>query len=171
MNWLDLCTEICDETLDAARQLSLFDLRYDMEHTLLRDAYAQCAPHRVAPYAPLLHDHRLAELAFRLPLGCRVRQGQGKIALTAAVSDLLPESLLNLPKHGFEMPLLRWLGGTLLPRAREAFASPQAQAVFDRQQLLNWTERLESLQARDYPLWARFTLIAWLQERNITDFV
>lgn len=168
-NWLDLCRDITDPALDAPRQLSLFDARLDMEHTLLRDAYAHCAAAGITGYSPLLHDERLAELAFRLPLACRVRGSQGKLALTEAVADILPATLLGLPKHGFEMPLLRWLGKILLPRARETFASPQAQLIFAPQPLRNWTHRLNDLQPRDYPLWARFLLLAWLHERNILE--
>jgi asparagine synthase (glutamine-hydrolysing) len=61
---------------------------------------------------PLL-DHRLADLAMRIPHAWKVGSSGGKRILLKAIGDRLPPELLNLPKHGFDVPLARWFRGPL----------------------------------------------------------
>ena len=107
-----------------------------MEHTLLRDAFLQSSANQVTPLSPLI-DEQVAVLAFSLPTAYKLRDGRKKAVLTDAFGDKLPEDVIRAPKHGFEMPLLAWLGGPLLPQAKEAFASPQAAMLF-RKTLALW---------------------------------
>ncbi len=166
--WLEHCREVLVDGESLARCIARFDVELDMEHTLLRDAFLQSSANQVTPLSPLI-DERVAVLAFSLPTAYKIRDGRKKAVLTDAFGDKLPEDVRRAPKHGFEMPLLAWLGGPLLPKAKEAFASPQAAMLFKRQYCLNWSERLASLQPRDYPLWSRFILLEWMMARNITD--
>ncbi len=53
-------------------------------------------------------DHRLVEFATRIPDEFKVNGKQGKIILQDAFRDLLPMSLYNRSKKGFEVPLLKW---------------------------------------------------------------
>jgi asparagine synthase (glutamine-hydrolysing) len=61
---------------------------------------------------PLL-DHRLAELAMRIPTAWKRRDGTGKQILRRALGDRLPVSLLERPKMGFGVPLAIWFRGVL----------------------------------------------------------
>ena len=63
--------------------------------------------HGLEVRSPFL-DRQLAELSFRLPPRTRLRGLALKRVLKAAVADLMPEELLNRPKHGFGVPLDRW---------------------------------------------------------------
>lgn len=62
--------------------------------------------------SPLL-DHRLAELAARLPHHWKVRDGRGKRILVEALGERLPPALLTRPKQGFGVPLAQWFRGEL----------------------------------------------------------
>jgi len=66
---------------------------------------------------PLL-DHRLIEFAAGLPEGLRVRGGQGKWLLKAAMRRYLPDEILFRPKQGFVTPLAQWFRGPLAETAR-----------------------------------------------------
>jgi asparagine synthase (glutamine-hydrolysing) len=67
--------------------------------------------------APFL-DHRVVELAARMPIACKLHRGRGKRILRQAFDDLLPASLLRRPKMGFGVPLAEWFRGELGDYAR-----------------------------------------------------
>ncbi len=61
---------------------------------------------------PLL-DHKLAELAMKIPQQWKRTGRQGKQILLKAVGDRLPPELLKFPKKGFGVPLAHWFRGSL----------------------------------------------------------
>jgi asparagine synthase (glutamine-hydrolysing) len=78
---------------------------------------------------PLL-DHELVELAARMPESVKIRGGELKHVLKAAVADLLPRDILDRRKRGFGAPMGAWLKGELAPLTRELL-SPRAVAARD----------------------------------------
>ena len=61
---------------------------------------------------PLL-DHRLVELAFQIPGRFKISGRSWKRIFKRAVRDLLSNSVLHKPKHGFAVPLDPWFRGEL----------------------------------------------------------
>lgn len=62
--------------------------------------------------APFL-DARVIELAWRLPVGRRVVNGQGKWPLRRLLDRYVPRELIERPKQGFAIPVAEWLRGPL----------------------------------------------------------
>ena len=60
-------------------------------------------------------DHRVVELAFRMPASFKLRGMQRKYILLETFKDLLPPSLHRRPKQGFEVPISLWLAEDLKP--------------------------------------------------------
>ncbi len=60
--------------------------------------------------APFL-DVELADFVRRLPYEAKFRNGRGKYLLRQALSRRLPAAILNRPKKGFGVPLVKWLKG------------------------------------------------------------
>jgi asparagine synthase (glutamine-hydrolysing) len=58
-------------------------------------------------------DHRVAELAARIPLGMKMRGGSGKHILRELLFAHAPRELFDRPKTGFGMPVGAWLRGPL----------------------------------------------------------
>ncbi len=67
---------------------------------------------------PLL-DYRVAELAWRLPLGMKIRHGQGKWILRQLLYHYVPRELVERPKAGFALPVGIWIRGPLREWAEE----------------------------------------------------
>lgn len=68
--------------------------------------------------SPLL-DHEFLEMAASLPADMKVRGGEKKVALRAALRPWLPDDILDRPKRGFEVPVADWLRTDLRGYARE----------------------------------------------------
>jgi asparagine synthase (glutamine-hydrolysing) len=75
--------------------------------------------------APFL-DHRVVELAARMPIGCKFHRGRGKRILRRAFGDLLPERLVRRPKMGFGVPLEQWFRHELREYSRQVLLDPIA---------------------------------------------
>jgi asparagine synthase (glutamine-hydrolysing) len=73
--------------------------------------------------APFL-DHRLVELACRLPVESKLRGLATKRVLRRAVADVVPTPILRRMKRGLTVPLADWLAGPL-----RAFASQELDSL------------------------------------------
>src|SRR3546814_11522345 len=61
---------------------------------------------------PML-DHRVVELAWRMPLDWKIQAGEGKWPLRQLLYRHVPQSMMDRPKKGFSLPLADWLRGPL----------------------------------------------------------
>lgn len=64
-----------------------------------------------------LEDHRLAELALRLPMHYKLRGGEPKRIFKDAVRPFVPAEVITRPKWGFNPPASDWLRNGLRPLA------------------------------------------------------
>jgi asparagine synthase (glutamine-hydrolysing) len=83
------------------------NLRTYLVDDLLVKADRMSMAHGLEVRSPFL-DTTLLELATRLEPGLKIRGIKLKRVLKAAVSDLVPDEILNRPKRGFGVPLDRW---------------------------------------------------------------
>jgi asparagine synthase (glutamine-hydrolysing) len=67
---------------------------------------------------PML-DHRVVELAWRMPLHLKINHGAGKWLLRQVLHRHVPPELVERPKMGFSVPLAQWLRGPLRDWAEE----------------------------------------------------
>jgi asparagine synthase (glutamine-hydrolysing) len=78
---------------------------------------------------PPLLDHEVMELAAGIPSRWKIHRGQTKWILKQAVRESLPESILQRPKQGFEIPIDAWLRGPLRPMFEAAVLDRDARVV------------------------------------------
>ena len=93
------------------------DLRFWMPGDILTKVDRTSMAVSLEAREPLL-DHRLVEFAARLPEGLRVKGGQGKWLMKAAMRRYLPDEILFRPKQGFVTPIAQWFRGPLAGPAR-----------------------------------------------------
>lgn len=117
---------------------------------------------------PLL-DHRLVELACRLPLSMKIRDGKGKWLLRELLYRHVPKTLIERPKKGFSVPLGSWLKGPLREWAEELLdpSRIQRQGYFDSDSVRRlWVQHLESREDHSRQLWSILMFQAWYQEQT-----
>jgi len=110
--------------------------------------------HSVEARAPFL-DLDVVDLARRIPSRLKLRNGQTKFVLRAAMKGLLPDWVLERKKQGFGVPVGRWLaeGGLRLePRPDNLYSI--SRATLDR--LLS--EHKSAAADHRFALWAQLVL-------------
>src|SRR5690606_32268970 len=117
---------------------------------------------------PML-DHRVIELAWRMPLDLKLRDGKGKWLLREVLYRHVPRELIERPKKGFSIPLAAWLRGPLrdwaealldehrLRREGYFYPAPVRQA---------WRLHLEGTQDFSARLWSLLMFQAWLEHQQ-----
>lgn len=112
---------------------------------------------------PLL-DHRLVELAWRLPLRLKMRGHQGKWILRRLLSKYVPPDLFERPKRGFSLPLAEWLRGPLRDWAESLLDEHRMrqEGFFDAEKVRSkWREHLSGSRNWHPHLWDVITFQLW----------
>jgi asparagine synthase (glutamine-hydrolysing) len=94
---------------DLVAQLSI-DTQLVDEFLMMTDRFSMA--HSVEARTPYL-DHELVNLLFSMPNKYRVDYDNYKSALKGSIGHLLPKSVLQAKKHGFNIPLSLWMRGRL----------------------------------------------------------
>lgn len=114
-------------------------------------------------------DHRLVELAWRVPIAAKIKGGTGKHILREILYRHVPKSLIERPKMGFAVPVGAWLRGPLREWAEELLAPARLQS----EGLLNvknvravWQSLLDGQESNIPNLWALLMFQAWLEHQG-----
>lgn len=130
---------------DPVRAMLVEDLASWLPDNLLErgDRMSMAASLELRP--PLL-DHRLVELAFRLPSDYKVRGGSTKWALKEVARRVLPDEVVDRRKVGFRVPLDTWFRSGLRDAVRDRLTGPSSfvAETLDRGAVQDLVERHES---------------------------
>lgn len=109
---------------------------------------------------PLL-DHKLMELAARIPSRLKLKDGAGKYILKKAMRRVLPEEVLTRRKQGFSIPLAEWLRGDLRELATSALFEVQDDLLNRATVERLWAQHQSGLRDSARPLWAILMFRLW----------
>ena len=114
-------------------------------------------------------DHRVAELAWRLPLNMKIRNGQGKWALRQVIYKYVPKNLIDRPKAGFAIPIGQWLRDPLKDWA-EALLNERRLEVegyfYPKPIRDKWVQHLSGRYDHTASLWAVLMFQSWLESTS-----
>lgn len=164
--WLS-CAAEQSRSMDRFTQVSWLEQRSYMVNTLLRDTDAMSMRNSLEVRVPFL-DTPLVEYVLGLPES--VKSGGGpKALLIAALSDLLPEEIVNQPKRTFTFPWEHWLRGKLGERVATGLGdwAPALEASLDhRFGQTVWRNFLRGRTTWSRP-WSLYVLNEWVK-RNFS---
>jgi asparagine synthase (glutamine-hydrolysing) len=113
-------------------------------------------------------DHRVIELAWRMPLSLKIRHGEGKWLLRQVLYQHVPKKLIDRPKMGFANPLHEWLRGPLRDWAEDLLDDRRLrqEGFFDPKPVRQlWEAHLSGKSNDQYALWDVLMFQAWLAEQ------
>lgn len=148
---------------DPAARMMVQDMRTYLPDDILTKVDRAAMAVSLETRVPFLDPAVIAASA-RLPLGMKIRGGEGKWALRQILTRHVPRELIERPKAGFAIPVGDWLRGPLRDWA-EDLLSPEA---LGRDGLIDpvpvraaWREHLEDRRDWTHRLWIVLMLQAW----------
>jgi asparagine synthase (glutamine-hydrolysing) len=90
--------------------LQYLDLKSYLPLDILTKVDRMSMAHSLEARVPLL-DHKLVEFAATIPAEFKLRGGATKHIFKKAMRGVLPDAIIDRPKHGFAVPLGQWFKG------------------------------------------------------------
>ena len=116
--------------------------------------------------APFL-DHRVAQVAWRLPMAMKIRGNTSKWALRQILYQYVPKELIERPKAGFAIPIGQWLRGPLRAWASELLHPDRlAREGYLRPEPITrlWQQHLSGRYDHTTKLWTVLMWQAWFEQ-------
>jgi asparagine synthase (glutamine-hydrolysing) len=111
-------------------------------------------------------DHTVVDFVSNLPASYKINSTTKKKILKDTFSHLLPQELIDRPKHGFEVPLLDWFKNDLWQLIdndllKESFI--EEQGIFNYSEIKKLKSNLFSNNPEDSPakIWALIVFQNW----------
>jgi asparagine synthase (glutamine-hydrolysing) len=118
--------------------------------------------HSLEARVPLL-DHTLVEFAATIPAELRLRNGATKYLFKRAMRGILPDQIIDRPKHGFAVPLGRWFRGQLASFVRDLLLSEtsRGRGILDTGYVGQLLDRHQRGRELDFQLWTLISFELW----------
>lgn len=142
-----------------------FDLLYWLPDDLLTKVDIASMAASLEARSPFL-DHKMIELAGKIPYNLKVKKGESKYILKKALEKVVPKENLYRPKMGFGIPLHIWFSGKLKSYATSILLSKKSKVKeLIREDTIESMLKLHSEQSDFGPrLWALLSLELWMKE-------
>jgi asparagine synthase (glutamine-hydrolysing) len=149
--------------IDSISQLLYLNTKTYLADDLLVKADRMSMAHGLETRSPFL-DHELARWAAGLPVDLKLRGMSTKYILKRALRGLVPDDIIDRPKHGFGVPLGRWFRADLAGYVREMLLDRRSlKRGYFRPEGLRWLIEQHQTGRRDlgHQLWTLLTFEMW----------
>jgi asparagine synthase (glutamine-hydrolysing) len=142
--------------------LQYLDLHTYLPLDILTKVDRMSMAHSLEVRVPLL-DHRVVELAARIPPRMKLRGEVRKYLLKKAVGADLPRSILDQKKQGFAVPLVHWFRDGLSSFVRDLLLSDTSRrrGILNPAYVETLLRRHQDGRPLDLPLWTLVSLELW----------
>lgn len=142
--------------------LQYLDLKSYLPLDILTKVDRMSMAHSIEARVPLL-DHKLVEFAATIPPELKLRQGTTKYIFKRAMRGILPDQIIDRPKHGFAVPLGRWFRGQLGNFIRELLLSERSRGrgILNTAYIEQLLKRHEKGRELDFQLWTLISFELW----------
>jgi asparagine synthase (glutamine-hydrolysing) len=122
--WRTFAETLGPQSSDILSRVVFFEATTHLTSDILTKVDRMSMANSLEVRCPFL-DHKLTELAMRIPHAWKLNGQRGKQILLKALGERLPADLLRLPKRGFAVPLAKWLRGPLNSFMRDHLLGPR----------------------------------------------
>jgi asparagine synthase (glutamine-hydrolysing) len=166
--WARSLRELGSVGSDWVAALQYCDLQTYLPLDILTKVDRMTMAHSIEARPPLL-DHRVVEFAATVPARYRLRDGTTKYLLKRAMRGVLPDGIIDRPKHGFAVPLARWFRGELAGFARDVLLSDACRQrdLFEPKYVERLIRLHNSGRDLDLQLWTLLSFELWC--RRVLD--
>jgi asparagine synthase (glutamine-hydrolysing) len=114
-------------------------------------------------------DYTVVDFAFGLPVDYKIRNNYRKCILQDSFRTILPEELYQRPKHGFEVPLLKWFSSELKSMITDDLLSDgfiEEQGLFSHKEIMQLKNKVFSSNPGDSvaQMWGLIVLQYWWEK-------
>lgn len=149
--------------LDPVSAMMLTDIQTYLAEDILTKVDRMSMAHSLEVRCPLL-DHRIVELACRMPVGFKLKGTGSKRILREIAKPLVPSAILTRPKYGFQIPLGEWLKGKLRSWA-ESILFDYSHRLLDRAFIVQlWDEHQSGKCDHAHRLWLILIFQEWYSQ-------
>ena len=143
----------------------LTDMNLVLQNDILKKVDCMSMANSLEVRTPFL-DHEVVDYAFSLPVDFKINRSTRKKILIDTFGHLLPEALLDRPKKGFEVPMLKWLRTDLKPMIENDLLGNkfiEQQGIFNGEAIVNLKAKLFSNNPGDSAatVWAIIVFQYW----------
>lgn len=148
-------------------QRMLLDMRYYLADEILVKTDRASMKYALEIRCPIL-DYRIVEYSYSLPHEYKYGIGKKKKILKDLAYEVVPKQLLNRPKKGFGVPLVKWLRGPLYSQLLQ-YADENVlrkQDIFKPEKVQEMISKLlvSDLSVYNSILWGFYIFQMWYQE-------
>ena len=155
---------------DNLHRLMYVDTKVWLPDDLLMKVDKMSMAHSIEARTPFL-DHHLLEFVATIPAHLKLNGSTSKFILKEVAKEILPQEIIHRPKHTFDVPIGKWVKGSLLDLTLDLLSHNivEGAELFDRDYVLGemWRGLEEDRPGYARQFWSLINLALWARRFSV----